>query len=133
MAGRQAKVLQNSELRKLLAVAGRGQMADRNRVVLLLAVTSGLRAREISRITWAMVLDPSGRIGKVIEVRDSISKCKSGRRIPMHLKLRMALIKLRRSQPPEHVGPDSVVVRSQRQGAQIRANSIVNLFIALSK
>ena len=129
MAGRQAKVMQPGEQRRLLAVASRGRMPERDRVIVLLALRAGLRAREIANLTWGMVFDANGQIGTVIEVHDAIAKRGAGRRVPMHPKLRQALIALRRRQRPEHVEPDAVIVRSLR-GHALRPNSLVNWFVA---
>jgi integrase len=56
----------------------------RNRVIVLLAAKAGLRAVEIANLTWDMVLDPTGGIGPVIELRDAAAKNGSGRLIPVH-------------------------------------------------
>ena len=129
MSGKQAKVLSPGEQRRLLAVAGRGRLPERDRVMVLLAVRSGLRAREIAHLTWGMVLDPSGNVAAMIEVRDSIAKRGAGRRVPMHPKLRQALVTLRRQLRDDQSHPDAVIVRSLR-GDALRPNSIVNWFVA---
>ena len=104
-------------------------MPERDRVIVLLALRAGLRAREIANLTWGMVYDATGGIGTMIEVHDAIAKRGAGRRVPMHPKLRQALVALRRCQRPEHVEPDAVIVRSLR-GDALRANSVVNWFVA---
>ena len=55
----------------------------RNRVIVLLAAKAGLRAGEIANLTWDMVLDPTGGISSVIELRDIAAKNGSGRLIPV--------------------------------------------------
>ncbi len=129
MAGRQAKVMQPGEQRRLLIVASRGRMPERDRVIVLLALRAGLRAREIANLTWGMVYDATGGIGTMIEVHDVIAKRGAGRRVPMHPKLRQALSTLRRKLPPEHVEPDAIICRSLR-GEALRPNSVVNWFVA---
>ena len=47
----------------------------------------------------------------------------------MHPKLRKALAEWKRHQPPERIIPDGIIVPSLRGGA-MRANSIVNWFVA---
>ena len=88
MIGRQAKVLSPGDLRRLLSQAGRGRFPERDRVMVLLAVRSGLRACEIANLTWGMALDPTGRIAPMLEVRNSIAKGGSGRRVPVHPELK---------------------------------------------
>ena len=129
MSGKQAKVLAPGEQRRLLSVAGRGRLPERDRVMVLLAVRAGLRAREVALLTWGMVLDPSGNVANVIEVRDGIAKRGAGRRVPMHPQLRQALITLRRQLPTDQAHPGAVIVRSLR-GEALRPNSVVNWFVA---
>ena len=129
MSWKQAKVMAPGEQRRLLSVAGRGRLPERDRVMVLLAVRAGLRAREVAYLTWGMVLDPSGNVAAVIEVRDGIAKRGAGRRVPMHPQLRQALIALRRLLPAEQANSDAVIVRSLR-GDALRPNSVVNWFIA---
>jgi integrase/recombinase XerD len=108
----------------LSAVAGR-QTTKRDRVIILLSVKAGLRACEIARLDWSMVLDARGRVADCLAVRDAIAKKRNGRRIPMHACLRRALVALKRASAP--AGP---VVRSARGGC-MRPKSIVNWFAAL--
>ena len=129
MSGKQAKVLAPGEQRRFLSAAGRGRLPERDRVMVLFAIRAGLRAREVANLTWGMVLDPSGNVAAVIEVRDDIAKRGSGRRVPMHPQLRQALILLRRKLSVEHRHADAVIVRSLR-GHALRPNSVVNWFIA---
>jgi integrase len=129
MSGKQAKVMAPGEQRRLLSAAGRGRLPERDRVMVLLAVRAGLRAREVALLTWGMVLDPSGSVASVIEVRDGIAKRGAGRRVPMHPQLRQALVALRRSLPADQAHADAVIVRSLR-GDALRPNSVVNWFIA---
>ena len=90
MPGKQAKLLSAADLNDLLVFASCTRNALRNRVIVLLSAKAGLRAGEIANLTWDMVLDATGRIGGVIELRDSAAKKGSGRIIPMHPDLRAA-------------------------------------------
>lgn len=129
MFGKQAKVLSGRNVRKLLLVAGRGRLPERNRLILLLAVRAGLRACEIARLTWGMVLDADHRVGHVIDVRAAIAKRGSGRRIPMHASVRRALTIWKSRTPTGTIDPDDILLPSLRGGA-LKANSIVNWFVA---
>ena len=84
MLGKQAKIFSARNVKKLLTAAGRGRLAERDKLIVLLAVYAGLRACEIAQLTWGMVLDADHRVGHVIDVRGSIAKRGAGRRIPMH-------------------------------------------------
>ncbi|MGA8477489.1 MAG: hypothetical protein WB696_05980, partial [Chthoniobacterales bacterium] len=74
MPGKQAKILSSSDVNDLLIFATCTRHPLRNRVIVLLAAKAGLRAGEIAKLTWDMVLDPTGDIGSVIELRDSAAK-----------------------------------------------------------
>jgi integrase len=95
---------------------------ERDRVIVLLSIKAGLRAAEIAKLDWSMVLDARGRVADTMSVRDSIAKKRTGRRIPMHPTLATALRALQRVNDP--IGP---VIRSRR-GGHMRPNSIVNWF-----
>ena len=91
MPGKQAKVLSVDDVKDLLVFANCTRHPVRNRVIILLAAKAGLRAGEIAKLTWDMVLDPTGDIGAVIELRDAVAKNGGGRLIPVHPDLRQAL------------------------------------------
>lgn len=123
MAGRQAKLLTKGQIRALTGFSRNGRYAKRNRVIVLLSLKAGLRACEISGLTWSMVLDPQGRVGEVIELTDAVSKMGGGRLIPIHPDLRRALVELKRNSGVRG-GP---VVSSER-GGPMSPNSLVNWF-----
>ena len=75
MAGKQAKILSVSDVSDLLVFASCTRHPLRNRVIVLLAAKAGLRAGEIANLTWDMVLDPTGEIGPVIELRECTPIC----------------------------------------------------------
>ena len=130
MIGKQAKVLSSGSLKRLLAVAGRGRQPDRDRLIVLLSARAGLRACEIARLTWGMVLDANGQVAATLDVRSAIAKRGSGRRVPLHPELRAALAAWLARQPRGRVAPDAVVLPSVRGGGAMRPNSIVNWFVA---
>lgn len=126
MPGRQAKFLAPRALNIVLRhIRKHHTDPERSRVIVLLSVKAGLRAAEIAKLQWPMVLNASHRISDAIEVADNIAKKGSGRRLPMHHDLRHGLAVLMRRAKP--VGP---VIKSARGGA-MRPNSIVNWFRVL--
>jgi integrase len=122
MPGKQAKILSDHQMRNLLVFASSTRNPRRNHLILLLSLKAGLRAGEIAKLTWDMVLGPTGEIGLVIELRDCAAKKQSGRLIPIHPSLRAALAAWRRLSPC--TGP---IIRSERGGAMTPV-SIVNWF-----
>jgi integrase len=114
--GKQAKTLTKGQIDAALGSIARTRYPTRNRVILLLSVRAGLRAKEISSLTWAMVTDAEGH--------DNASKAQSGRIIPMHTELRSALDDLHSASRP---GSDDFVIRTERS-KQTSPQVIVNLF-----
>lgn len=111
MPGKQAKILSTDHIDDLLFFADNSRSPIRNRLIVLLSVKAGLRAGEIAKLTWDMVLDASGEIGAVLELQDHAAKMGSGRIIPLHPYLQQALSALRQSSPGS--GP---IIRSERGG-----------------
>jgi integrase len=122
MPGKQAKILSLGDVSDLLVFATCTRHPLRNRVIVLLAAKAGLRAGEIANLTWDMVLDANGGIGRTIELRDRAAKNRSGRQIPLHSQLRDALAVWHRM--TNGIGP---VVRSER-GGPMKPLSIVLWF-----
>ena len=125
MAGKQAKTLSKQQLAAALRRAGRGRYPERDRAIILLSAKAGLRAGEIAKLTWPMVLDSQGRLSGFIELHDYAAKKRSGRTIPMHPELIQALAALR-----EQDGASGPVLRSER-GQALRPGSVVNWFAQL--
>lgn len=122
MAGKQAKILSNEHIEDLLHFARQARLPLRNRVIVLLSARAGLRAAEIAKATWPMVLDASGEIGTVLELHDHVAKKHHGRVIPLHPDLRTALAVLR-----EGVRDQGPIIRSAR-GLPMKPLSIVIWF-----
>jgi integrase len=122
MAGKQAKVLTDANITRLLAHTRLSRHPIRNRVIVLLSTKAGLRAGEIAKITWEMVLEPTGAVSSILELRNNAAKKGSGRRIPLHDQLRKSLQALRQSSST--TGP---IVESER-GGPMSPDGIANWF-----
>ena len=120
MAGKQAKILSSYDVNDLLIFATCTRHPFRNRLIVLLAAKAGLRASEIAKLTWDMVLDPTGNVGAGIELRDAVAKNGSGRLIPMHPDLRQALAAYRGLSTG--IGP---LIQSERGGAMTPLSIVV--------
>jgi integrase len=120
MAGKQAKTLSTDHIDDLLFFAERSRHPLRNRLIVLLSVKAGLRAAEIAKLTWDMLLDPSGEVGSTLEIRDKIAKKRGGRSMPLHAHLRQGLVEAR--QLCSGQGP---VIRSERGGAMTPLSIVV--------
>jgi integrase/recombinase XerD len=112
--GKQAKILSDKQVRAVLAELDTRRYPFRDRVMFLLSIKSGLRAKEISSVTWAMVTDAEGEIADVIALENRASKGKGGgRHIPVHPDLKAALTALHRERGGK-ARPDMPVVHSER-------------------
>jgi integrase/recombinase XerD len=93
--------------------------------MILLSVKAGLRAGEIAKLTWPMMVDAQGRIASHIEFHDAAAKKRSGRTIPLHRDLIQPLRRLQK-----RAGGRGPVIRSER-GNALRPGSVVNWFARL--
>ena len=119
-----AKVLQPGDVRKLLRHVRKQRYPERAYVIALLSFRSGLRACEISGLQWSMVLASNHRVAQHITISRSIAKCGSGRLIPLHPELKVALVQLHQIEGKPSTGP---VIRSER-GGHLTPGSVVNWF-----
>jgi len=106
MAGKQAKTLSTAQVGVVLAHLQATRNPLRDRVMFLLSLRAGLRAKEIAEATWFMVLDADGRVGDTLALEDHAAKRGSGRMIPLANDLQRALEVLyeaRRPRPAETI------------------------------
>ena len=119
MIGKQAKVLSGREITQVLSQIKLSRYPERNEVMVLLSLKAGLRAKEISLLTWSMVTDASREIGEVLHLPHQSTKGKSGRIIPLNKELKRALTTLY-----ELVSPEShhYVITSERGERMLPCN-----------
>ena len=102
----------------------------RDRVMFLLSIKAGLRAKEIACLTWSMVTDADGQVAEVLALPNTASKGRGGgRMIPLNLTLRSALVALHHLCGDE-VQADRSVVGSER-GGHLTASSVTKWFFHL--
>ena len=123
MIGKRAKILAQAHVEELLFFARQTRHPIRYQVIVLMSLKAGLRAAEIAKLSWDMVVDPMGEIATTLELRDSVAKKGSRRVIPIHTDLREALVQLR----AVHSGITGAVIRSER-GGSMRPIAIVCWF-----
>jgi integrase len=122
--GKQAKILNRSQVEAVLNHINGRRYGLRNQVIFLLSIRAGLRAKEIAALKWSMIVGADGEVGEYIHLTNDASKGQSGRMIPMNKQLRASLVELceqGRSDPTAYVVSTE---RSDRTSAQ----AIVNLF-----
>ena len=124
--GKQAKTLTKAQVDAALNYLSSSRYPNRNRVILLLSVKAGLRAKEIASLTWDMATASDGEVGTAIHLTNDASKGRGGGRvIPLNRELRTALLNLRQSHSRARRSP--FVVTTERT-ARTSPQAIVNLF-----
>jgi integrase/recombinase XerD len=112
--GKQAKIVTDKQVRAVFAEIDSRRYPLRDRVMFLLSIKAGMRAKEIALVTWGMITDAEGVIADVIAIENRASKGKGGgRHIPMHPDLKAALVALHRERD-EQVRSDWPVIHSER-------------------
>jgi integrase/recombinase XerD len=122
--GKQAKTLSKGQIDAMLAYLTTTRHPTRNRLIFLLSIKVGLRAKEIAKLTWWMVNDSQGQVARRIHLQDSASKGKSGRVIPMSDEVRNTLIEYR-DEVTSFSGPHVI---STERGLSTSPQAIVNMF-----
>ena len=121
--GKQAKVLTRQQQGAVLSYLATTRNANRNRVIFLLSVKAGLRAKEIASLTWQMITDADGEISDAIRLQDKASKGNSGGIIWMNRDLKTALAVLKVEKPAD--GDDYVITTERSKGTSSQA--VVNM------
>lgn len=124
MLARQAKTLSSGQVKAVMAFLEQTRHSSRNRVIFLLSLRAGLRAKEIASLTWAMITDAEGQLDDTIRLTDHASKGKTGGAIPMARELREALSAYHADidRPP----PSAHVIGTERSN-RTSAQAIINM------
>jgi integrase/recombinase XerD len=122
--GKQAKTLTKGQAEAILGYLAKTRYPIRNRVIFILSLKAGLRAKEIASLTWEMITGADGEVSQAIHLQDKASKGRSGRIIPMNGDVRSALQDLGRS---VWAKPSTFVISSERS-PRVSPQSIVNMF-----
>ena len=122
--GKQAKILNRSQVEAVLNHINGRRYGLRNQVIFLLSIRAGLRAKEISALRWSMIVGADGEVGEYIHLTNDASKGMSGRIIPINRQLRAKIIELFDA---GDIDPSAHVIRTERS-AHTSAQAIVNLF-----
>src|SRR2546430_11125869 len=116
MQGKQAKIVSPTQERAMLGYLATTRYPARDRVLFLLSLKAGLRAKEMASLTWAMVTDAAGQVAEVLHVPNRASKGKTGgRTIPLHPDLQAALVTLQTARA-DLATPERPILFSERGG-----------------
>jgi len=126
--GKQAKTLTNKQIESILNHLSRSRLPQRNKVIFLLSVKAGLRAKEIAFARWEMLLKSDGTLANSLALTNDASKGKSGREIPLNKTLRILLAEfLSQEQQRKDFNAKDFIVRTQRS-TRTTAQAIINMF-----
>ena len=127
--GKRAKILNAKQQTMVLAYLENTRYPLRNEIMFLLSFKAGLRAKEISQLTWSMVCGSERYISDSINLPNNASKGKySGRVIPIHKDLKKQLTDLKQ----ENTNLSSYIITTERD-KKMSAQAIVNFFYLLYK
>lgn len=127
--GKRAKILNAKQQTMVLAYLENTRYPLRNEIMFLLSFKAGLRAKEISQLTWSMVCGSERYISDSINLPNNASKGKySGRIIPIHKDLKKLLTDLKQ----ENTNLSSYIITTERD-KKMFAQAIVNFFCLLYK
>ena len=123
---KQAKPLNEKQQRFVLSHIDDTRDAIRNRVMFLLSVDAGLRAKEIASVEWRMVLDAEGNLTDAIRLENKSAKGSSGGVVYISERLKAALVALLAVSNPVS-NPVSTIVKA-KSGKPFSAASMTNWF-----
>jgi len=124
--GKQAKILTKPQAEAVLSYLASTRYPVHNRVIFLLSLKAGLRAKEIASLRWEMITDAEGQLTDAISLTDSASKGRGGRSIPLNKDLQAALALLK-AEADKRKRPSPFVVTSER-GEKTSSYAVVNMF-----
>ncbi len=109
---KQAKVLTDAELKRVLAVCAQQRHAGRNRLSILLSHYAGLRVSEIATLRWSDVLGKDGMFGTLFHLQAKNTKANESRSVHVSAKL-LRELKAYRSAVGEPHSLDDPLIPSQ--------------------
>jgi integrase/recombinase XerD len=128
---KQAKVLTQQELRRVLDYVATRKHADRNRAIILTMYYLGLRACELVSLRYKDVVDSDGKIRNEVYLTPEQTKGRYGRTLyvsdKLHKELKIYVAKVPCS------NPDQKLFRNQISADGFTANSLAVFFTNLFK
>lgn len=126
---KQSKTLTPTQEKSVLHFISEGRNPVRNKVIFLLSVKAGLRAKEIASLSWNMILDAEGSMGDYINLTNGASKGQSGgRKIPLNSILKGSLLELYAEMRDRRWFNQDCAVISTERSKNTSAQVIVNTF-----
>jgi len=127
--GKQAKTLSRTQVKMISEYLLTNRYGLRDQTIFYFSIKSGLRAKEIAHLKWAMVMNSDGSVGHYLNLPNSSSKGNGGRVVPLNRALKLNLIKLLQEHSScQHFSPStSAIIRTERSKST-SSQAIVNMF-----
>ncbi len=123
---KQAKVLTDTEMKRLLAVIVNGRHAERNRLAVMLSHLAGLRVGEIAALNVGDVVDRDGKVREQVRLNPAYTKGGVGRTIFVNKRLKREITQYLDALPALPA-PASTLLRTQKR-TSFSANTLCQLF-----
>ena len=75
--GKQAKVLTETQIKAVLAAVDGRRYPKRDRVMVLLSIRAGLRAKEIAMARWSTATDAEGNVGDALHLPNKAARART--------------------------------------------------------
>ena len=122
---KQARILSKAQQEAVLASLASTRYSARVRVIFLLSVRAGLRAKEIAALKWEMITDAESGLADVIALTNDVPKDRRGGRANPIAKDLMAAIGALKAEAANDYRNGPFVVMSEK-GASTSSHAIVN-------
>lgn len=128
---KQARVLTEAELKRVLTIVGETRHGARNRMALMLSHLAGLRVGEIAALTVRDVIDGEGKVREQIRLAAAITKGGHARVVFVSERLRREIERYRKSWGKDRPAKSPLLVTQKR--AAFSANTLCQLMAKLYK
>ena len=122
---KQARVLTEAELKRVLATVGETRHGARNRMAVMLPHLAGLRVGEIAVLTIKDVIDSEGKVREQIRLAAAITKGGHARVVFVSERLRREIERYRKSWGKDRPAKSPLLVTQKR--AAFSANTLCQL------
>lgn len=123
---KQAKVITDAEMKRLLAVIASARHAERNRLAVMISHLAGLRVGEIAALIIGDVVDREGQVRDQVRLNPAYTKGGVGRTIFVNKRLQREITKYLAALSALH-DPASPLLPTQKRTA-FSANTLCQLF-----
>jgi site-specific recombinase XerD len=127
MLNKQAKILSDEQIKRVLSSMAARRHGLRNKAMFLLSL-HGLRAKEIASLELSMLTDAEGKLSDEIHLEDKATKGRSGRIVFMSAELQQAIADylVQRNSNARHSKSSFLIVTQKSE--RFSANAVAGFF-----